>query len=64
LIFGRINGRKLFVGLGENRSEAKGVKVGKVVTVKHMGLNVYGTMSHPQFYRERNDVTWEELIKN
>jgi hypothetical protein len=53
----------LFVGIGENYEEAKGVKKGAVITVKHQGTNVYGTLQYPKFYRERIDVKWEDLIK-
>jgi hypothetical protein len=59
----RINGRNLFVGLSNNYKEAKTVKKGAVITVKHSGTNVYGTLQFPKFYRERNDVKWEDLIK-
>jgi hypothetical protein len=53
----------LFIGLKDNFEEAKKVKEGAVITVKHLGVNVYGTLQHPQFYRERTDVKWEEIIK-
>jgi hypothetical protein len=43
--------------------EAKGVKEGSVITVKHTGTNVHGTLLYPQFFRERIDVNWDE-IKN
>jgi hypothetical protein len=39
------------------------VKEGAVITVKHLGTNVYGTLQFPKFYRERTDVKWEDLIK-
>ena len=58
-----MNGKKLFVGMNDNLSEAKKVKQGAVITVKHSGANVYGTLQYPKFYRERNDVNWDELIK-
>jgi hypothetical protein len=53
----------LFVGLSDNYKEAKKVKEESVITVKHSGTNVYGTLQFPKFYRERKDVKWEELIK-
>jgi hypothetical protein len=49
--------------LSDNYEEAKKVKVGSVVTVKHSGKNVLGTLQFPKFYRERTDVKWEDLIK-
>jgi hypothetical protein len=52
-----------FVGLSDNYEEAKRVKAGAVITVKHSGKNVYGTLQYPKFYRERTDVKWEEIIK-
>jgi uncharacterized protein (DUF427 family) len=62
LIF-RTNGKKLFVGITENHDEAKAIKEGDVITVKHSGTNVYETLQYPKFYRERKDVTWNELIQ-
>jgi hypothetical protein len=59
----RINGKKIFVGLSDNYEEAKRVKEGAVITVKHSGANVYGTLQYPKFYRERPDLTWENVIK-
>jgi hypothetical protein len=59
----RPNGKNLFVGLSDNYTEAKKVKEGAVITVKHQGTNVYGTLQYPKFYRERIDVKWEDLIK-
>ena len=58
----RANGKTLFVKLVESTEEAKQVKEGSVITVKHMGTNVHGTMQFPQFYRERLDVKWSDLI--
>jgi hypothetical protein len=59
----RANGRDLFVGLSDNYNEAKKVKEDAVITVKHLGTNVYGTLQYPKFFRERTDVKWEDLIK-
>ena len=42
----------------------KNTKAGTILTVKHQGTNVYGTLQFPQFYRERLDVKWEDLINN
>jgi hypothetical protein len=53
----------LIVGFVDNYEQAKQVKEGSVVTVKHAGANVYGTLQYPKFYRERTDVKWEDLIK-
>jgi predicted homoserine dehydrogenase-like protein len=58
-----MNGKMVFVGLGENVELAKNVKKDSVITVKHQGTNVYGTLQYPKFYRERTDVKWEDLIK-
>jgi uncharacterized protein (DUF427 family) len=51
------------VKLHENYEEAKKVKEGSIITVKHSGVNVYETLQYPQFYRERTDLKWEDLIK-
>jgi hypothetical protein len=59
----RLNGKNIFVGLSDNYQEAKKVKEGSVITVKHSGTNAYGTLQFPKFYRERIDVKWEDLIK-
>jgi hypothetical protein len=58
----RMNGKILYVGLSENYEEAKKVIEGSVITVKHQGVNVYGTLQYPKFYRERIDVKWDDLI--
>jgi len=60
----QINGKELFVGLSDNYEEARKVKEGTVITVKHLGTNVYGTLQYPKFYRERTDVNWEDLVIN
>ena len=57
-----MNGKSLFVGFSEKSEEAKKVKEGSVITVKHLGTNVYGTLQYPKFYRERADLTWNDLI--
>ena len=49
--------------IAENEEEAKKIKVGSVITVKHSGVNVHGTLLFPQFYRERTDVNWQDLNK-
>ena len=51
------------MGLSGNYEEAKAVKKGAVITVKHSGANVYGTLQYPKFFRERIDVKWDDLIK-
>jgi hypothetical protein len=61
LIF-RNNGKTLFVRISDNYQEAKRVAEGTVVTVKHGGTNVYGTLQFPKFYRERKDLAWDELL--
>ena len=61
-IFFRANGKRIFIGLSDNYEEAKKVKEGAIITVKHQGTNVYGTLQYPKFFRERTDVTWSELI--
>ena len=62
-IFSRTNGKSLFVGYSGNQNQGKKIKSGSVITVQHQGTNVYGTLQYPKFYRERTDLTWEELIK-
>ena len=64
--FSRINGKSLFVPikLQEFTENVKKMKPGAVITVKHGGVNVYGTLQFPQFYRERTDVKWDDLIKS
>ena len=57
-----MNGKNLYVGLSSNYEVAKNIKPGAVITVKHQGANAYGTLLYPKFFRERTDVTWEELI--
>jgi hypothetical protein len=59
----RTNGKPLFVTLLANQGEAKSLKKGAIVTVTHSGTNIYGTLQYPKFYRERTDVTWNELIQ-
>ena len=58
-----MNGKEVFVNVSENSEEAKLIKPGSVITVKHSGSNVHGTLMYPQFYRERLDVQWEDLNK-
>ena len=58
-----MNGKSIFVGLSDNYEEAKKVKEGDVITVKHQGTNTYGTLQYPKFYRVRKDVKWDQLIK-
>ena len=48
----------------DNAEEAKQIKEGAVITVKHSGMNTYGTLLFPQFYRERLDVKWQDLNKS
>jgi hypothetical protein len=50
------------VQIAENFHEAKSVAEGSVITVKHLGVNVHGTLQFPKFYRERKDVTWNEVV--
>jgi hypothetical protein len=58
----RTNGRNLFVKITENYQEAKGIPEESVITVKHLGVNVYGTLQFPKFYRERKDLTWNDVL--
>ena len=52
-----MNGKPLFVNItNEMQDQAKQVKVGSLITVKHLGQNVHGTLQFPQFYRERNEM--------
>ena len=57
-----MNGKDIFVGITENYTGAKGILSGAVITVKHQGINVHGTLQYPKFYRERTDVKWEDLL--
>ena len=57
----RHNGRRIFVSIAENMLEAKSIEKGVVVTVKHKGTNVHGTLQNPKFYRERKDFEWKDL---
>ncbi len=59
-----MDGKALFVGFSDNYNAAKSLKKGSVITVKHSGTNVHGTLQYPKFYRERTDVKWEDLINN
>ena len=54
----------MFVNIYENYEEAKNAKKGTVITVKHLGVNTYGSLQYPKFFRERSDVKWEDLINN
>ena len=56
LILYRFNGKTIFVNINENFTEAKLIKQGSQITVKHSGVNIYGTLLYPKFYRERLDV--------
>jgi hypothetical protein len=58
-----MSGKQLFVNIYENYEEAKKVKQGSVITVKHQGTNVHGTLLYPKFYRERKDMQWSDLLK-
>ena len=60
LIF-RPNGKIIFVR-PEETVEARTVKEGAIITVKHSGINVHGTLLYPKFYRERLDVKWSDLV--
>ena len=59
--FLRPNGKTVFVKTLENAEEAKSIGKGAIITIKHSGINVYGTYLYPQFYRERLDVNWNDL---
>ena len=61
-LLSRPNGKTIFVNTAENTIEAKQIKKGTIVTVKHQGTNVHGTLQYPQFYRERLDVNWNDLL--
>jgi hypothetical protein len=62
LISFRTNGKDLFVGITENYEEAKKIREGAVITVKYIGANIYGTLQYPKFYRERTDVSWDDIV--
>ena len=59
-----MNEREVFVKITDNAlDEMKQLQIGDVITVKHSGVNVYGTLIFPQFYRKRLDVKWDDLNK-
>ena len=62
-IFVRLNKQSIFVKIVDNVEAAKNLKPGDVITVKHTGMNAYGKLLYPQFYRERTDVNWTDLNK-
>lgn len=54
----RLDGKTVFVDVStENSESVKKLKEGAVVTVKHMGVNIHGTLQFPKFFRERLDST-------
>ena len=57
----QMNGKEIFVGLSDNYEEAKKIKAGSVITVKHLGTNIFGTLQYPKFYRERTDIKWKNI---
>jgi hypothetical protein len=50
----RKNKTKIFVGIAENKDEAKKVKDGATITVKYSGVNVQGTLLYPKFFKVSN----------
>ncbi len=54
----------MFVSILDSLEVAKKIKEGAVVTIKHLGKNVHGTVQSPKFFRERIDVKWEDVINN
>ena len=58
-------GKSIFVNVAVEHAEAaKMIKPGAVITVKHSGVNAHGSLMYPQFYRERLDVQWKDVIKS
>jgi hypothetical protein len=39
-------------------------KIGSIVTVKCNGYYNNGRLKHPYFYRERPELTWENVVEN
>jgi len=39
-------------------------KIGSVLTVKHAGFYSNGRLKHPYFWREREDLSWDQVKKN
>jgi hypothetical protein len=37
--------------------------IDSVITVKHNGYYASGVLKHPYFWRQRKDVSWENLIE-
>ena len=50
-----------FVSNGDEQMYKIKCRKGTVVTVTYTGVNIYGKLLQPQFYRIRGDVTWKEL---
>ena len=63
LILFSLHGTSVFVKIIENSEDAKLVKPGDIITVKHSGVNVHGSLQYPQFYRRRLDIKWQDLNK-
>ena len=58
-----VDGKTVFVSLpNELQNEAKSIEAGSVITVKHAGLNPQKMMMYPQFYRQRTDVNWQDVL--
>jgi len=36
--------------------------VGKIITISHEGISSSGKYKSPQFVREREDITWSDVI--
>ena len=53
----------MFVKTSDNE-QAKKIKERSVITVKHSGMNIHGTLLYPQFYRERLDLNWNNVNKS
>ena len=59
-----MDGKNIFVPFKTGEADqAKKIKEGSIISVKYSGVNVYGTLQYPKFYRERTDVKWEDKIK-
>ncbi len=56
----RANGRRLIVQCRQDVLRDP-PQLGAVITVKHNGYYENGTIKFPFFYRERKDITWDDL---
>ncbi len=59
----RTNGIQCLVPC-ENQVLQNPPKLGSVITVKHFGYYGNGTLKHPFFWREREDIDWKDITSD